>query len=230
MSVKGPLPAHEKMRDILINQIQEGILPPGSTLPSERKLAEKFGVSRHTVRQALSAIEGFGLVTIKHGSGAHVTETVSDAAINRVSMNIVAREGSVPRVVEVRRALEPYMARLAAERHDESFLARLKPLISYDRESPSGEIGQEGTSFHREIAKAAGNPVFDGVLRTLISGPRRAETILDIAPEYRETWENEHLEIYEAIMARDGDLAEQLMAEHLDTVLNSARKFRLFLS
>lgn len=221
--------AHERLRDALIQQIQDGILRPGSAIPAERKLAERYQVSRHTVRQAIAGLEGFGLVQVRHGSGVYVAETVSDAAMDRISANVVTREGNTTGVVEVRRALEPYMTRLAAVRRDDDWVETLQALVPYRRESPGQEVTHEGTSFHREIARAAGNPVFDSVLRTLTGGPRRVESILEFAPQYRSIWEGEHQAIVDAIAARDPDAAEQLMAQHLDTVLEASGKYQLML-
>lgn len=212
-------PMHEQVRDHLLDLIQDGTLAPGEAIGPERKLAEQLGVSRHTVRQALSALEGIGLIQIRHGSGIYVTESAPDDAIIRVSQMVMVREGSVPRVLEVRRSLEPYMARLAAQRRTDEDLQRLKSLITYGRNDSEGVAGTQSTSFHREIAKATQNLVFDGVMRTLITGPRRAETLLNVRGDARPQWEGQHAQIFKAIEDRDADLAEKLMSEHLDTVI-----------
>lgn len=217
--VSSSTPMHEQVRDYLLDQIQDGKLAPGEVLPPERKLAEEMGVSRHTVRQALSSLESFGLIEIRHGSGIYVTEFTSDEAILRVSEAVIDREGSIEKIAEVRRSMEPYIARLAAERRTEENLRILEPLTTYIRDEDAKQAGVESTSFHREIAKATQNPVFDGVMRTLITGPRRAEGLLKVVPAAREQWEEEHRQIFEAIRNGDGDAAEALMAAHMDTVL-----------
>lgn len=215
----GSSPIHDRVRDHLLDQIQNGVLRPGATLPPERKLAAELGISRHTIRQALSSLEAVGLVEIRHGSGIYVTESAPDDAIIRVAGTIIDREGSIPNILEVRRGMEPYMARLAAERRTEEDLAILGRLTTYIRDEEAGEAGVESTSFHREIAKASKNLVFDGVMRTLITGPRRAEAFITVIPAAREAWEAEHREIFLAIQSGDGAAAEAAMSSHLDSVL-----------
>ncbi|MDR7084133.1 GntR family transcriptional repressor for pyruvate dehydrogenase complex [Arthrobacter ginsengisoli] len=217
--VAGSIPMHDQVRDYLLDQIQDGVLEPGQALAPERRLAEEMGVSRHTVRQALSSLEGFGLIEIRHGSGIYVTESASDEAIMRVAETIIDREGSIPKIAEVRRGIEPYIARLAAERRTEENLRILEPLTKYIRDEDAQEAGVESTSFHREIAKASQNLVFDGVMRTLITGPRRAEGLLKVVPAARGQWELEHRDIFLAIKDGDGDRAEALMAAHMESVL-----------
>jgi GntR family transcriptional repressor for pyruvate dehydrogenase complex len=211
-------PRHDQVRDYLLDRIQDGALKPGEALPPERKMAEQLGVSRHTVRQALSALEGFGLVEIRHGSGIYLTGSASDDAVVRVAEAIIDREGSIPKIVEVRRGIEPYIARLAAERRTEENLRILEPLTVFIRDEDAEEAGVERTSFHREIAIATQNLVFDGVMRTLITGPRRAEGFIKVIPKAQEVWEAQHRAIFAAIRDSDGDLAERLMAEHMDHV------------
>lgn len=219
----GSIPIHEQVRDDLLDQVQDGLYVPGQALPPERKLAEEMGVSRHTIRQALSSLEAVGLIEIRHGAGIFLTATATDDAITRVAETVVAREGSIPKILEVRRALEPYVARLAAERRTEDNLRVLSPLTTYSRPRLKDGTAGDSSSFHREIGKATQNLVFDGVLRILISGPRRAETILANIPEERPIWERQHVEIFEAIEAGDGSAAEMLMADHMDEVLEAAR-------
>lgn len=222
----GGTPIHEQVRDDLLDQIQDGVYMPGQALPPERKLAEEMGVSRHSVRQALSSLEGVGLIEIRHGAGIFLTASATDDAVARVAETVVARGGSIPKILEVRRAIEPYVARLAAERRTEDNLRAMAPLTTYSRSGAKDGSSGESTSFHREIGKATQNAVFDGVLRILISGPRRAESILVELPDERLVWERQHLDIFEAIQAGDGPAAESLMATHMDAVLEAARSVR----
>jgi GntR family transcriptional repressor for pyruvate dehydrogenase complex len=209
---------YDRVRDRLLDKIQDGTLKAGESLPPERKMAEELGVSRHTLRQALSSLEGLGLIEIRHGSGIYVTGSASDDAVVRVAEAIIDREGSIAKIVEVRRALEPGIARLAAERRTEENLRTLEPVTTYIRDEEAGLAGVESTSFHREIARATQNMVFDGLMRTLITGPRRAEGFIKVIPKARDHWEAQHRGIYEAIRDGDPDLAERLMAEHMDSV------------
>lgn len=220
------IPMHEQVRDYLLEQIQGGRLKPGDVLPPERKLAEELEVSRHTLRQALSALESFGLIEIRHGSGIYLTASASDAAVVRVAESVIDREGSIVNVVEVRRGLEPFIARRAAERRSALDLVTLGELVSFISDEESAAKGMERSSFHREIAKIAKNPVFDGVMRTLITGRRRAEAFIKVIPTAKELWEAQHQEIFEAIKSGDGDAAERAMADHMDSVLHGVTELQ----
>lgn len=220
------VPMHEQVRDYLLEQIQGGHLKPGDALPPERKLAEELEVSRHTLRQALSALESFGLIEIRHGSGIYLTSSASDAAVVRVAESVIDREGSILNVVEVRRGLEPFIARRAAERRTGLDVIALSELVSFISDEESVAKGMERSSFHREIAKISKNPVFDGVMRTLITGRRRAEAFIKVIPTAREEWEAQHQQIFEAIKSGDGDAAEKAMADHMDSVMHGVSQLQ----
>lgn len=209
----------DRVRNHILEDIQTGKLRPGEPFPPERKLAELLGVSRHILRQAMSSLESIGLVTVRPGSGIYVTEGVSDDAVMRVAEALIDREGSIYKILQVRQALEPGMARLAAQNRSEDNLTRLATLARYHANEAALDLGVESTSFHREIAIATGNSVFDGVMRTLITGPRRAEGLIKVVPAARSQWESEHIDILTAIRNQDGDLAESLMASHMSGIL-----------
>ncbi len=216
--VAGTAPLHEQIREQLLEQIQTGILKEGVPLPPERMLAEQLGASRHTVRQALSSLEALGLIEIRHGSGIYPTKVAPDDAVIRVAESMFDREGSAVNVIEARRGIEPYAARLAAERRTDEDLLALERITSPIGGEGDMAAGIERSSFHLAIAKATGNPVYHSVMRTLVTGPRRAEAYLEVIPSARQVWESEHMKIFMAIRDGDGAAAERLMVAHMETV------------
>src|ERR671937_235572 len=96
--------------------IAEGRLTSGDQLPPERDLAEKFVVSRTSVREALRALESVGLVQIRPGEGTFVREVSVEALIEPLALVMVSQREAIGELFEARRLIEPALAALAARR------------------------------------------------------------------------------------------------------------------
>lgn len=110
--------------DLILDRLQDEILGgaygPGAPLPPERELAERYGVTRTSVKHALMKLESFGLIRIKHGIGSTVTDFAERGGADLLQ-RLLARGGALDRalladLLEVRAILGGAMARLAAER------------------------------------------------------------------------------------------------------------------
>lgn len=215
-------PLHGQVRDHIALLITNGTYRPGHALPSERELAEAHGVSRNTVRQALSSLEMLGLVTAKHGSGVFVSEGQSDEAVLRFAEVLFGREADAASLLEARLGIEPTIAALAAERRTESDLKVLRAAM---KGVPDGAGGVDGFQtikhgFHRHLAMATKNPVLDGLIRPLLLGPRHLAALVAHAPE-RNFFTEDHDAIYAAVEDRQPDLARDLMSQHLMRLASS---------
>src|SRR5438034_8720601 len=93
--------------------IADGKLKGGDRLPPERDLAEKFVVSRSSVREALRALESLGLVEIRPGEGTFVREVSVESLIEPLALMMVSQRGALAELFEARRLLEPGIAALA---------------------------------------------------------------------------------------------------------------------
>ena len=98
------------------SMITEGRLKSGDQLPPERDLAEKFLVSRTSVREALRALEPLGLVEIRPGEGTFVREVSIESLIQPLALVMVSQREAIGELFEARRLLEPMIAGLAASR------------------------------------------------------------------------------------------------------------------
>src|SRR2546427_6289572 len=96
--------------------IAEGRLKSGDQLPPERDLAEKFLVSRTSVREALRALESLGLIEIRPGEGTFVREVSIESLIQPLALVMVSQREAIGELFEARRLLEPALAALAARR------------------------------------------------------------------------------------------------------------------
>jgi DNA-binding FadR family transcriptional regulator len=150
--------AAAQVADQIVLAVREHRLRPGDRLPSERELAERFGVSRPTIREALSALELAGIVESHKGRGTAVVGNSSQVAMWGVEI-------LPPQVFEARLAIEPELARLAAEKRYAEDIASLHEVL----DALEAEFAASGTynsdlPIHRAIARAARNPILERAL------------------------------------------------------------------
>jgi DNA-binding FadR family transcriptional regulator len=203
----------------LLARIEGGRYAVGSRLPSERELADDLGVSRPTLREALAALELAGIIDTHVGAGSYVART-SD----RLAASLT--DASPAEMLAARLVLEPQLARVAARRHDRDSLAAIaRPLRALDRLVASGDGAHPATPdrrFHAAIAQATGNAVLEAVAAPLWELMEQAlwnrikERDWSIERSCRVAVE--HRRIYEAIRARDQELAAFEMERHLREV------------
>lgn len=199
--------------------IIDGTFKPGDQLPSERELSEMFQVSRASIREALRILETLGFLEAKVGvgGGTFVKEVSIDALVNPFSELLGSEKELIMEMLDFRRVLETEIARSAAEYRTDDDLRRIEETIEQMRKDiADGGIGVEGdTAFHDAVAEASKNRVFRKMLsmaKSLLVQTRR--TTLEI-PGQPEKSVVDHREIFEAIKARDADLAAAKMNEHL---------------
>src|SRR5918996_1817379 len=121
--------------------IAEGRLKSGDQLPPERDLAEKFLVSRTSVREALRALESVGLIDIRPGEGTFVREVSVDALVEPLALVLLAQRAMIEELFEARRLLEPAIAGLAARRASKDEIQEMERTL----EAQAREIEQGRT-------------------------------------------------------------------------------------
>ena len=107
--------------------IAEGRLKSGDQLPPERDLAEKFLVSRTSVREALRALESLGLIEIRPGEGTFVREVSVESLIQPLALVMASQREAMSELFEARRLLEPLIAGLAATRATRAGVSNTRP-------------------------------------------------------------------------------------------------------
>jgi GntR family transcriptional repressor for pyruvate dehydrogenase complex len=217
--------------EVVIEQISDlisrRVLKPGDRLPPERLLAERFGISRGAVREALRRLEFFGIVKTSPQSGS-VIETLSEHVLLGLIANIVNSDAISPEMlIEVRTAIETLSVRLATERASPHQIEEIRQAQLRMREQ--AEAGaftlEEDLLFHLKIAEATGNYL----LRSLIAllGPDVLR-FSHLHATYRDgrmhEAAKEHEGIIEAMESRSIDEAERRMVAHLG---HSYRQFHI---
>src|SRR6184192_2072016 len=200
--------------------IADGKLKGGDRLPPERDLAEKFVVSRTSVREALRALESLGLIEIRPGEGTFVREVSIDALVGPLALLMTTQREAIGELFEARRVLEPALAALAASRATPDEVQEMERILEDQaREIAAGRTGlAQDAAFHAAIGTAAHNRAIT----------RIAHAVMDLLTQSREESLNtpgrpqrshqDHRRILEAIRARDEHAAQQAMLDHLDSV------------
>jgi GntR family transcriptional repressor for pyruvate dehydrogenase complex len=212
---------YEQLVEQLMDFIESAQLGPGDTLPAERDLAERLGVSRATLAQALVALEVLGVIDVQHGTGAVL---VYRPNVPSVLKGLREHRNRLPEIVEARSTLEVKLAALAAERRtDEDMEAIEKALDVMADEVASGAKGAHGDElFHQAITGAA----HSGVLAQLMTFI--AEMILETRleslgqPGRPEQSLASHRKIADAIKAQDPEAAAAAMLDHITLVSDVA--------
>jgi GntR family transcriptional repressor for pyruvate dehydrogenase complex len=202
---------------LLERQILSGEIKIGARLPSERQLAERFGVSRPVVREAIRGLAERKLVDVAPGRGTFVRSAQVSDAVDQLS-SLYRHEHVTPRnLVEARMMLECTAAELAAERADAADLAVMTSAVDRLEASPTIiEQARYDLLLHLSIARASRNPVIEVLFSSI--GVFTLELMLRSLSDAAVTTVSfpYHHKIVHAIEARDPVAARAAMAEHLD--------------
>jgi GntR family transcriptional repressor for pyruvate dehydrogenase complex len=229
----GPRPAQSlykavrssRLYEQIVQQIEESItagdLKPGDQLPAERELAQKFGVSRTAVREAVKALRQKGLVEAYSGRGTFITNTTSQTI--RQSLDLMIRMGRSDgsgHLAEVRAILEPEIAALAADRMREEELARMRAAIDImDRSRRDAHAYIEADlDFHLALAEGARNPLILSLLDSIVGLLREQRLRIFKVEGGPERGQFHHRGILAAVERRDAQAARQAMRDHLQQV------------
>ncbi|OLB95907.1 MAG: hypothetical protein AUH30_13965 [Candidatus Rokubacteria bacterium 13_1_40CM_68_15] len=200
--------------------ISEGRLKSGDQLPPERDLAEKFVVSRTSVREALRALESLGLVEIRPGEGTFVREMSVEALIEPLAMVMFSQREAIGELFEARRLLEPAIAALAARRATPEEVREMERILGEQaKEIAAGRTGlPQDAEFHAAIASAAHNQAITRLVHGIMDllGQSREESLN--APGRPMRSHQDHQRVLEAIRQRDEHAAEQAMRDHVSAV------------
>ncbi|MEA5067492.1 MAG: FadR/GntR family transcriptional regulator, partial [Christensenellaceae bacterium] len=203
---------YDQMREMILRNVWK----PGDRLPSENELAESFGVSRVTIRQALLKMNTFGLIRTRQGEGSFVQEMGVGIKLNELVPSIYLNENAVRDVWEFRMMTEVETVALATKRATAEDIRQL--WASYERLKDQRDDLEDYISndfqFHRMLTTIVGNQLVTQLhylLRDILKETMRKITLKigrDNGIEY-------HRRIIEAIEARDAQMARKLMTDHL---------------
>lgn len=208
----------DRVYHLLYSRISNGDYPANQKLPSEKTLADEFGVSRPIVREALERLREQGIVHSRQGAGSFVRE-IRTAPLGFARVETIA---DIQRCYEFRICIETMSARLAASRRDQETLAEIGTALSLMQGATESQTHREDAdfAFHLAVAKAANNQYFEASMRALrehmyVGMKLHGQSLMTDGAKALKNVFAEHSAIFSAIRDGDGEAAAELMRGHL---------------
>ncbi len=212
---------YEEIVDQIRDLIARGELKAGRKLPSEREMSESMGVSRASVREALTAMEAFGILDIRPGEGTFVKETSSSETFKPLAFVLAVEKNPGQQMMEVRRVLESESAALAAMRADETNLMKIRKSLDLMKSAENIQLGVEyDLKFHFAIAEATQNSILLRIMNTVADLMHHTFRIdrEKLLSRNSDEIHSEHEAIYDAIKERNPQKAREKMIEHINHI------------
>jgi GntR family transcriptional repressor for pyruvate dehydrogenase complex len=226
----GEFPVYKVVRtsrlyEQIVQQIEEsvlnGSLKPGDQLPAERDLAQRLGVSRTAVREAVKALREKGLVEAYSGRGTFITDGTTHAARQSFDLMVkIGQQESSTHLAELRLILEPGIAALAAERIEEEYLGAMREaVVVMDRaqKDPAAYI-EADLDFHLALAEAVANPLILSLIDSIVGLLREQRIKIFNVEGGPQRGQVHHKRILAAMERRDPEMARSAMRAHLEQV------------
>lgn len=210
----------KKVSESVVEQIEklieEGTFQSGEKLPSVREMCDMFGVGRSAIRDAIITLKGKGTVDVRQGEGTYIRRFDSSTMF---SNNLISPEYSdVRELYQVRKILEPGIAKMAALHRSENHLREMEKILS--RESSNG--WEDDYLFHMTIAQASGNQIIFQLMQFISTTTKKHMNDFHQYIQQNHTIVNEinkqHIQIFNAIKAMEEEIAKIKMTEHLEYV------------
>lgn len=210
----------------LAQAIKLGALKTGARLPPERVLVERLGVSRTTLREGIRALQHQGYLNTSRGRSGGIF--IAKPQIQRPTRGDIQRiatemDRSLPDLLDMRAAVEPKVAELAALRATDGAIESLRWLVERGKRVPKDELRQADSTLHIAIAHTAQS---DELLDLVLEEQMRLHDVLGYLPtapalhDHRTGSANQHGQIVEAIAKRDHEAAYKAMRDHVEATNN----------
>lgn len=224
---------NKKVYEQIIEQIQEriveGELKIGDQLPSERDLAEQFGVSRTSIREAMRTLEVIGLVESRQGGGNYIQANFEKSLMQPLSLMFSLHKSTPQDILSMRKFLEVEAAALAAKYISQSELKQLEIIIA-GFQQPHNEITYSNLDkdFHYQIIKSSNNLLLSNILNVISSLIDKfiidaRSTVLD-STESRSLLNQQHENIFTAIKEHNAEKSSLEMKKHFEIIEKAYEK------
>jgi len=215
----------------IVDAIRRGVYSVGDKLPAEREISEQMGVSRPSVREALSALQITGILSSRAGDGTYVQHAPAHREEN---LALTLLEESPTEALEARRVLEDSIVRLACLKLTPKSLQEIRSALERMRQAAESEdyetYAQGNQEFHHAIAQATGNIFIVKVLLPLLEVMKhqlgrelRERIYLANSDFFMQSFEM-HRKIFAALEAGNAAAAARAMARHFDLIEDSLKE------
>ena len=226
----------KRVYEQIVEQIKElmrqGDLKPGDKLMSERELSDKLGVSRTSVREALSALDFLGILESRQGEGTFISNVSEQVLIEPLALFMMMDREASLELLEVRKMMESDAAELAAFRAEDEDIEKMsKALALMEQDLKQKVLGEENDAiFHYSIAEATRNTMLMKMMSLisdlLVQNMRTSRQYLYNKKGNAEKLYQQHCNIYRAIKEGNPKQAKQEMFDHLDFVEKELTSFQ----
>ncbi len=213
--------SREGLAEQVVEQIQDLIfekhLQSGNRLPGERELCQQFGVSRTVIREATKILSQRGLLTIEPGRGSFVTLPAERDIARSISLFARARDVTFADLGQVRQALEPEIAALAAGKATPAQIAAMQSCIAVMDDSladPETYV-QADQEFHSILAEATDNQLLMALTGVIVNLAQSLRRLMFLIPEAPVRGQHYHRKILECVSRDDAAGARAMMLEDL---------------
>ena len=216
-----------QLADVLRDRIVDGELSPGDRLPKESDLADRLGLSRNSLREAVKALSLIHVLDVRQGDGTYVTSLEPRLLLDAMTFVVeFHRDDTVLEFLEVRRILEPAATGMAALVMTDAQIAELRAVLDELEDEPSVEaLVANDLEFHHRIAMGSGNTVLCSLIESLSGPTTRARIWRGLTQEGAVARTREqHSAICEAIAARQPELARSWATVHVAGVEDWLRR------
>ncbi|MER5621204.1 FadR/GntR family transcriptional regulator [Streptosporangium sp. NPDC002544] len=204
--------------DRIKQMILSGELAPGSRLPKEADLADRLGLSRNSLREAVRALALINVLDVRQGDGTYVTSLEPRLLLDAMSFVVdFHQDDTVLQFFQVRRILEPAATAMAATYMSESEVAELRKILDALPPDPSVEqLVANDLEFHQRIAAGSGNAVLCSLIESLSGPTTRARIWRGLTQENAlEKTREQHTAICDAIAAHQPEVARAWATVHI---------------
>ena len=200
-------------------QLFDKTLKKGDKVESDRVLAQKLGVGRSAVREALKVLDILGMIDIRPGQGTFISSDEANFFIVPLSWSLFLNSGDIDNILEVRNVLEKKAAELAAESVQMDALQHLRDIEQRIHQAfvernyqafLNGDI-----EFHLCLAECSGNQIIYGMIQIISNLMRHVSGTGMVEETQLQEIDEEHHLVYDAVLRHDARAAGQYMEEHL---------------
>ena len=213
-----------RIYEAVVDQLQDLIvsekLQPGDKLLPERELAQRFGVSRTAVRDAIRVLSERGLVDVRPGAGTFVVREISDTVVESMGLLFQVEKSSHEGLHEVREILEVEMAGIAAERATESDIEKIVEAfeeMQRNINNPARFI-EADLAFHLAIAEATHNKIFLILLNAIIDLLQNSRRMIVTVPKGPTRALEHHRQMLDSIRRKAKAQARKAMSQHMQQI------------
>ncbi len=203
--------------------VQQGALKPGDQLPAERDLAQSLNVSRPSVREAIRALSILGVLKVRQGGGAYISELDAEALLGPIQFYLALQDMNVRDLYEARMLIESDVARRAAERMSDEDVAELSRMLDAQKDTLSDPdaFRESDYRFHEKIWTGCGNAFLKRIGESLnVIGlefrKRASESVGILEQSYQD-----HRDLVAALARHDVEAAAEAAARHMRNVYQS---------